>query len=64
MYALGFQKNKEVSVLIDLGTNGEMAIGNADKIYVTSTAAGPGISKVEILYAEPEVSPEQSAMWR
>lgn len=41
MYALGFQKNKEVSVLIDLGTNGEMAIGNADKIYVTSTAAGP-----------------------
>ena len=37
MYALGFQKNKEVSVLIDLGTNGEMAIGNADKIYIKTT---------------------------
>jgi uncharacterized 2Fe-2S/4Fe-4S cluster protein (DUF4445 family) len=27
--------------LIDLGTNGEMAIGNRDRILVTSTAAGP-----------------------
>lgn len=28
-------------MLIDLGTNGEMAIGNKDRILVTSTAAGP-----------------------
>jgi len=28
-------------LLIDLGTNGEMAIGNKEKILVTSTAAGP-----------------------
>lgn len=32
---------KEISLLIDLGTNGEMAIGNQDKLLVTSTAAGP-----------------------
>lgn len=32
---------EEVSLLVDLGTNGEMAIGNQDKILVTSTAAGP-----------------------
>ncbi len=31
----------EVSMLIDIGTNGEMAIGNREKILVTSTAAGP-----------------------
>lgn len=31
----------KISMLIDLGTNGEMAIGNKDKIFVTSTAAGP-----------------------
>jgi len=33
--------NEDVSLLIDLGTNGEMAIGNKDRILVTSTAAGP-----------------------
>lgn len=41
LYALGFWKAEEVSLLIDLGTNGEMAIGNKDKILVTSAAAGP-----------------------
>lgn len=41
LYALEFEKRQKVSVLIDLGTNGEMAVGNKDKIYVASTAAGP-----------------------
>lgn len=41
LLACGFDKNEKVSMLIDLGTNGEMAIGNKDKILVTSTAAGP-----------------------
>lgn len=41
LFALGFEKKEKVSVLIDLGTNGEMAIGNKDKLLVTSTAAGP-----------------------
>lgn len=31
----------KVTLLVDLGTNGEMALGNRDKILVTSTAAGP-----------------------
>ena len=41
LYALGFQNKEKVSVLIDLGTNGEMAVGRKDKICVASTAAGP-----------------------
>ncbi|MDL2300782.1 ASKHA domain-containing protein [Lachnospiraceae bacterium OttesenSCG-928-D06] len=41
LYALSFDKAEKVSVLIDFGTNGEMAVGNKDKILVTSTAAGP-----------------------
>ncbi|MCI6468275.1 MULTISPECIES: ASKHA domain-containing protein [Faecalicatena] len=41
LYALDFEKREKPSVLIDLGTNGEMAVGNQDRIYVTSTAAGP-----------------------
>lgn len=34
-------ERQEITLLIDLGTNGEMALGNADKILACSTAAGP-----------------------
>ena len=34
-------KEKKATLLIDLGTNGEMAIGNGDKLLVCATAAGP-----------------------
>lgn len=37
----GFDQMEKPCLLIDLGTNGEMAIGNKDKILVASTAAGP-----------------------
>ncbi len=36
-----FYESIKVNMLIDLGTNGEMAIGNKDKVLVASTAAGP-----------------------
>ncbi len=39
--AVGMDQAEKPCVLIDLGTNGEMAIGNKDKIMVASTAAGP-----------------------
>ncbi len=35
-----FEK-EEISLLIDLGTNGEMVIGNKDRLVAASTAAGP-----------------------
>ncbi len=41
LYALDFDKRDGIAVLMDLGTNGEMAIGNKDRIMVTSTAMGP-----------------------
>jgi Uncharacterized metal-binding protein len=36
-----FDRTEKVNLFIDLGTNGEMAIGNCDRILVSSTAAGP-----------------------
>lgn len=36
----GFE-TEEISLLIDLGTNAEMVLGNKEKIVVTSAAAGP-----------------------
>lgn len=37
----GFDYRKEICLFLDLGTNGELAIGNRDRLLVTSTAAGP-----------------------
>lgn len=41
MYMCDFDVSERINLFVDLGTNGEMAIGNADRILVTSTAAGP-----------------------
>ena len=41
IYASKMAESGELSLLADLGTNGEMALGNSEKILVTSTAAGP-----------------------
>ncbi|MDO5132120.1 MAG: ASKHA domain-containing protein, partial [Eubacteriales bacterium] len=39
--ACGMDQSDELCILVDLGTNGEMAIGNRDRIVSASTAAGP-----------------------
>ena len=41
LYMCGFDNSEKINLFIDLGTNGEMAIGNKDRIIATSTAAGP-----------------------
>lgn len=38
---LNFERSEKLCALIDLGTNGEIAVGNKDRILVTSSAAGP-----------------------
>lgn len=39
--ASGMAGNSSISLLIDLGTNGEMVLGNCDKMIACATAAGP-----------------------
>lgn len=39
--ACGMDQSDEICILVDLGTNGEMAIGCRDRIVCASTAAGP-----------------------
>ena len=41
-------ENERYSVLIDLGTNGEIVVGNCDKIVCASTAAGPAFEGAKI----------------
>lgn len=49
LYALDFHKRKNVSILIDLGTNGELAVGNGERILTASTAAGPAFEGGNII---------------
>lgn len=41
LFALDFCGNEAVHLFLDLGTNGEMAIGGKERILCTATAAGP-----------------------
>lgn len=41
-------KKEEKTLFIDLGTNGEMVVGNKDSLIATSTAAGPAFEGVGI----------------
>lgn len=46
--SLDIDKSSKIKMLIDLGTNGEIVIGNKDGILTTSTAAGPAFEGVGI----------------
>lgn len=46
--ATGLQDESEHAALIDLGTNGEVVVGNREKILCTSTAAGPAFEGAKI----------------
>lgn len=46
--ATGLHKKEKYSALIDLGTNGEIAVGNRERIVCASTAAGPAFEGANI----------------
>lgn len=41
VFACGMHQRDEISLLIDLGTNGEIVLGNRERLLCTATAAGP-----------------------
>ena len=46
--ASGFYKSPLTTLFIDIGTNGEMALGNQDRILCCATAAGPALEGAKI----------------
>jgi len=46
----GHYKEDEMTVCIDIGTNGEISVGNADRMWVTSAPAGPALEGAEITH--------------
>lgn len=41
IFALSMHRRQEITLLLDLGTNGEMVLGNKERLMATATAAGP-----------------------
>jgi uncharacterized 2Fe-2S/4Fe-4S cluster protein (DUF4445 family) len=48
IHATGMWQRKEFSVLVDLGTNGEIVVGNCERLLCASTAAGPAFEGAKI----------------
>ncbi len=55
LLASGMVESNEISVLIDMGTNGEIMLGNRDWIISTSCAAGPAFEGWEITFGTRSV---------
>lgn len=48
-YALGLTNTDQYQMLIDLGTNGEIVLGNKHQLFGTATAAGPAFENSKTL---------------
>jgi len=46
--AVGLHESEELMALMDLGTNGEVVVGNRERLLCTSTAAGPAFEGARI----------------
>ena len=46
--AVGMDSVEEMSLVVDIGTNGEIILGTKDKLYATSCAAGPAFEGARI----------------
>ncbi len=44
----GMYRQAEMSLMIDIGTNGEIVLGNRDRLYACSSAAGPAFEGANI----------------
>jgi uncharacterized 2Fe-2S/4Fe-4S cluster protein (DUF4445 family) len=52
----GFADTGKISMLIDIGTNGEIAVGNQNKILCVTTAAGPAFEGANLSCGTGSVS--------
>lgn len=43
-------KSEEIMLMVDIGTNGEMVLGNKDRMIACSTAAGPALEGANIQF--------------
>lgn len=56
IWQCGLTSHSSLRLLVDLGTNGEMAIGNDNKLFVASTSAGPALEGASLTWGTGSVS--------
>jgi uncharacterized 2Fe-2S/4Fe-4S cluster protein (DUF4445 family) len=54
--ATGIHEKKEITLLVDVGTNGEVFLGNKDELVSCSCAAGPAFEGAQIRYGMKAVN--------
>jgi uncharacterized 2Fe-2S/4Fe-4S cluster protein (DUF4445 family) len=73
IYAVGLRRSEKVQMLIDIGTNGEIAVGNRDWMIACSASAGPafegsgvkhGMKAMHGAIERVEISPEGSVHYQ
>lgn len=50
LLATGLYEKEALTLLVDIGTNGEMVLGNRDRMIACSTAAGPALEGANIRF--------------
>ena len=50
MLATGIARDPERRLLVDVGTNGEIVVGNEDRVVTTAAPAGPAFEGGQILH--------------
>ena len=53
LLAIGIEKQKKPIIVVDVGTNTEVVVGNRDRLLATSCPAGPAFEGGEITYGMP-----------
>ena len=48
--ATGMDRSDKLTLLVDIGTNGEMVLGNKDRLVACATAAGPALEGASIQF--------------
>ena len=54
--ATGLHRSEGMELLLDIGTNGEMVLGNAQAMFATATAAGPAFEGAQITHGCPGIA--------
>jgi len=73
IYAVGLRRSEKVQMLIDIGTNGEIAVGNSEWTIACSASAGPafegsgvkhGMKAIHGAIERVEISPQGAVHYR
>jgi uncharacterized 2Fe-2S/4Fe-4S cluster protein (DUF4445 family) len=61
--ATGIHENSELTLAVDIGTNGEIVLGSKDRMLACSTAAGPAFERAHIKFGMSAAPGAIDAAW-